>query len=466
MSPRTTPAAPTNPALNLAASAAANPAAALAPYDGPWTEAHAGHLLRRALGGASRVEVAAAAERTPAAALDALFVRDEATAATEAGWAAVGERLARGGERAPLAAWWLMKLVRDGRATGSRLALVLHDHFACTWSKTADPLALYEQHQLFVERGGGPFGALLGEVVRGPAMLRFLDGDRNRRGAPNENLAREVLELFTLGVGHYTEADIREAARALTGWTVRDGRFAAVRAHHDPRPKLVLGTPVEDGSDVCRVAAGQPRCARFLVAKFWSAYVSPTPPPGVVELLAERWRAQELDVAWLLRALLGSRAFHEPAARRSLVKSPVEFVVGALRACGGTLDLVEAERACADMGQQLFEPPGVQGWAGGEAWIHAAAWMARLRFARRLATGLDDATVDGLFDGGGGLLARLFDDEAGDDATRALELVGLAELGPARADALRAAVPSGTSGRARRRDLLHAALALPEAHLS
>lgn len=448
----------------------ADPQRALEPYDGLWTGGHAAHLLRRALGGGSREEIAEFAALTPEQAVDALFVAADPRVGSA--WAGVGATLARTGDRQQLAAWWLMKLIRDRRAMGSRWALFLHDHFACTMSKTQDLVALYDQHQLFVERGGGPFDQLLVEVVAGPAMLRFLDGDRNRRGAPNENLAREVLELFTLGVGHYTEQDVKEAARALTGWTIRSGSFAHVAAHHDPRPKTVLGQDVDDGHDLCRLAAGHPRCARFLVEKVWCAYVSSAPDDHVLDVLAGQWRASGMRLDDLLRTVLRSRAFHDAASHRALVKSPVELVAGALRATRGRPDLVAAARACEGMGQRLFEPPGVQGWAGGESWIHAAAWIARTDFAAQLAASLDDETLDVLFapgdgESGGGLFARLTDSgDARADVVRSLELLGLGDLPEPRQAALRGAVPRGTPAADRRRDLLHAALCLPEAHLS
>jgi uncharacterized protein (DUF1800 family) len=444
------------------------PSQALEAYDGPWTPVHAQHLLRRALGGFSRGEVQQFTQLSPQAALDVLFQPPPEGDAS--GWNAVGQTLARSGDRVQLAGWWLMRLVRDRSAVGSRLALFLHGHFACTLSKTQDLYALLEQHQLFVSQGSGPFGELLRQVLRGPAMLRFLDGDRNRRGIPNENLARELLELFTLGVGHYTEQDVKQAARALTGWTVRDGVFAFVREHHDPDPKHVLGREIEDGDDLCRVAAEHPRCARFLVEKVWHAYVSPDPRADVLDEAAANWRERGLELGDLLRTLLGSRAFFAAESLRSLVRSPVELVAGTLRACGATPDLVAAARACDGMGQKLFEPPGVQGWGGGSAWIHAAAWIARTRFASRLARSIHKDRLDSLFsDEPEGLLSWLRNDpDAGPlgDAASALEVIGLGDLVPQHAATLAGRLPADLTGAERRRDLLFAALCLPEAHLS
>ena len=439
-----------------------SPEDALSPYtNGPWDEHRAAHLLRRALGGCHRSESERLAQLSPEVAVDALFA--PADPIQEAGLAAVGRTLARGGDREHLAGWWLMKSVQERRATGSRLALFLHDHFACALSKTEDLQAMLAQHQLFLDEGGGSFPALLRSVVRGPAMLRFLDGDKNRRGTPNENLARELLELFTLGVGHYSETDVREAARALTGYGLRQGRFAFIAAHHDPEPKHVLGHEIDNGDDLCRVAAASPRCARFLAGKFWRWYVSPTPPPATLELLAERWRATGMDVSWLLKTLLASRAFYSDDVRRSLVKSPVDLVVGTLRATGGKPDYVAAARSCDPMGQTLFEPPGVQGWADGEAWIHPSAWIARTRFAANHCQELDQDALRALFEDPG-----LFGPTtvSGDDARRrSLEVVGLGDL-PDRADALARALDGSPRGDDDLRDLLHATLCLPEAHLS
>lgn len=366
-----------------------DPAEALAAYrpesgHGPWNVATAAHLLRRALGGSSPAERARVLEQGPAAALDALF-RPPAPERLER-WERLGRRLAPQGIEA-LAGWWLLKLVEAREAPGPRLTLFWHDHFATSADKVTDTGLLLEQHQTFVRYGEGPFEDLLRAVAWDPAMLRFLDGDSNRRGLPNENLAREILELFSLGPGHYTEHDIREAARALTGRTVRRGRPVQVPEHHDPGPKTVLGQKVQDGDDLVRVIVAREACPRFLIRKLWRFYVSPEPREDCVELLAGTWREHGLEVRWLVRTLLASRAFFSREAWRSRVKSPVELVVDAARAGGLRPDYVALARACTRMGQSLFRPPGVQGWQEGEAWIHSAAWIERCNFAARFAAG-------------------------------------------------------------------------------
>ncbi len=442
-----------------------DPAQALQPYDpsaghGPWDARLAAHLLRRALTGPRPGEAPTLAQRTPAQAVDSLFNTENL--AREDVWSRAGAALAAAGERPALAAWWLMKLTHEDRATGARLALFWHDHFACAQSKIGDLGFLHRQHETFMALGAGRFLDLLLAVARDPALLRFLDGDGNRRGIPNENLAREVLELFTLGVGHYTEQDIREAARALTGRTVRGRDYRFVEAYHDPSEKRLLGESAPDGDAVCRIAVAQSECPRFLAAKFWSFYVSPEPPEDVIALLAERWRAQELDVRWLLRTLLSSRAFYSAESYRALVKSPVDLVVGTVRALGAKPEFAACARACSEMGQELFEPPGVQGWAGGEAWIHTAAWIARTNFAGSVAEGAESLVR-------GAALESLFPPRRRAGIGTALEDLAAAFLGgdlPAqRAQALTAALNS-TSDPALFRAAAHAVLCSPENHLA
>ncbi|HEX9793027.1 MAG TPA: DUF1800 family protein, partial [Planctomycetota bacterium] len=342
-----------------------DPAQALAPYDpraghGPWDARLAAHLLRRALGGGTPRQARALARGGAAEAVASVFGASEP--AREAAWERLGRAAALAGEDEGLAAWLLLALAQESRATGARLALFWHGHFACARSKVRENEFLRHQQQTLLDAGAGPFEQLALSIAREPAMLRFLDGDGNRRGTPNENLGREILELFVLGEGNYTEDDVKEGARCLTGRTVRRGRYMFVPEHHDPRPKAVLGRMIGDGDDFVRLAVAQPACPRFLIGKLWRFYVSPEPPQDVVDLLAERWREHGLETAWLLRSLLGSRAFFSAQAWRSLVKSPADYAVGVVRALAARPDFRRLARTCAAMGQALFEPPGVQGW--------------------------------------------------------------------------------------------------------
>ena len=447
----------------------ADPREALAPYDparghGPWDARLAAHLLRRAVGGPRPGEAAAAAaEGGPAPLLERLFrPADPDRAALDR---RLGEAAVAGGERARLAAWWLGKLLHEDRTVGARLTLFWHDHFATSVGKVGDLELMRRQHETLVARGGGPFGDLLAAMARDPALSWFLDAQENRRGRPNENLAREIMELFTLGVGHYTEVDVREAARALTGRTVRARRYRFEPLHHDPEPKRVLGVVVHDGDDLIRVLVARPECPRFLVRKLWRAYVSPEPHDEAVELLAEEWREHDLRTDWLLRRLLGSRAGFSAEAYRSLVASPVDFVVGTLRALGARPDLTVVERRVAAMGQRLFDPPGVQGWEEGTAWIHAAAWLERTRFAAEVAGRRPALVRDARWRAALGAAAAA----SAPAPARLAALLAAFPAGPvpaAREDALRRVLadPSLAPGE-RDRLVLQAALCLPETHL-
>lgn len=449
----------------LAAPLPRDPEAALEPYDpsrghGDWNEALAAHLFRRALGGPRPRQIAGAVKQNPQQVVDSVFLPRDVAA--EQSWDRLGDSLAASGERERLSAWWLQKLIQQERAPGARLSLFWHDHFACTWSKVRDGGQMLAQHRSFVGLGEGRFTELLRALACDPAMLRFLDNDVNRRGAPNENLAREIMELFSLGLGAYDEKDVQQAARALTGRTVRHGRYHFEPMHHDRAPKQVLGAEIGDGDDLVELIVRQDACARFLASKLWRFYVSPEPPPEVIDLLASRWREQDLDLSWLIQTMLRSRAFYSDEAIGSLVRSPVDLVVGTARAWGGKPDLRALESAATAMGQALFEPPGVQGWESGQAWIHTSAWIERMRFADQVSQGLSDwhRSID--FDqrfparGRGELRSCLRE-------LQACFLPGALE--PARFEALHEALASTDSNQSFATSI-YALLCLPEYHLS
>jgi uncharacterized protein (DUF1800 family) len=249
---------------------------------------------------------------------------------------------------------------------------------------------MLKQYRLFLDLGLGPFGALLDRVTKDPAMIRWLDNESNRKGHPNENYARELFELFTLGDGHYGEADVKEAARAFTGSHVLEHRYHFSMALHDEGEKMVLGrTGAFRGEDVCRIALEQEACGRFLAGKLLRFFLAPEPPPDVVAAFGAELQACGYDFQAALKLLFASRCFFAPENRRVLVKSPLEFVAGAARAFGLKLDAAAAVPGLRAMGQDLLAPPNVKGWAGHREWVNTATWIARVREARRLAAGHD-----------------------------------------------------------------------------
>jgi uncharacterized protein (DUF1800 family) len=302
----------------------------------------------------------------------------------------------QGGDEVALQAWWLHRMIQTGHPLRERLTLFWHNHFATSILKVRQSALMKQQNILIRKHALGKFAPFLLEMSRDPAMLIWLDSNSNARGKPNENYARELMELFTLGIGHYTESDVREAARAFTGWHTDGRKFVFNRFQHDDGEKSVLGQSGPwDGGDVVRIVLEQPSAARFLVRKLYRHFVSEgeTPPDALLEPLAERYRASGYDTADLVGTMLRSRLFFSDHAYRRRVKSPVEYLVGMLRALEAkvepTTDFVTSQqpRPMDGLGQALFAPPNVKGWAGGEAWLNSATLLARHNLAWKLVQG-------------------------------------------------------------------------------
>ncbi len=286
-----------------------------------------------------------------------------------------------------LRAWWLREMVATPSPLTERMTLFWHNHFVSAQPKVRWGQLMYRQNVLLREHALGNFRALLHAVAKDPALLIYLDAATSRRGAPNENFARELMELFTLGEGRYSERDVKEAARAFTGWSVDPdkGTFVFRRRLHDGGEKTVLGrTGRLDGDAVLDILLEQPATARFIVGKLWREFVSPQPDAARVEAIAQRLRASGYDIRVALRELLLQPEVLAPAADDALVKSPVELVVGFVRQSGGELaQPIGAAIAVAAMGQNLFAPPNVRGWPGAEAWINTQTLLARKQFLDR-----------------------------------------------------------------------------------
>ena len=290
-----------------------------------------------------------------------------------------------------LGAWWTDRMTAVRDALPERLTWFWHGHFATSEKKVNEPLAMLAQNEVFRRLGAGDFRVLARTMVTDPAMLVWLDGGSNRVGSPNENLGRELMELFTLGVGNYTETDVREAARALTGWTVDRSAASAAFAprRHDPGAKTVLGTTAAyDAPGLVDMITARPESARFVAGRLWFRLVSATPPsPAVMGALVDAYGPRR-DVTALLRAMATSAPFRD--ASTSLVKQPVEWSVGLMRAVGARSSTVEptAKRTgplrthLTELGQIPFQPPSVGGWPAGTAWLTPSAGLSRLALAQ------------------------------------------------------------------------------------
>ncbi len=351
----------------------------------------AGHLYRRAAFGATRDELLRAAAEEPAAVIDRLFVIDPKSVGRDSDLAQRGAEIASRNNPFDLRGAWLDRMMNSGHPLREKMTLFWHNHFATSINKVQSAALMQRQNELLRKHALGKFGPLLQQMSKEPAMLIYLDSNSNLKGKPNENYAREVMELFSLGVGNYTETDIREAARAFTGWHT-DGQLYTFKSDlHDEEAKTVLGQRgAWDGGDVVRICLEQKACARFLVRKLYRYFVSEAvqPTDEFLAPLADAYRKSDYDTGALVRRILSSRDFFSEHAYRQRVKSPVEYVLGLARALGqgfvaprslvGHLEL---------MGQHLFAPPNVKGWEGGTAWLNTATIVVRHNLAYSLALG-------------------------------------------------------------------------------
>ncbi len=385
--------------------------------------AEARHLLARSGFAATPRAIEALAPLDRTAAVDSLLAAGGTAAVTAAppwtlDWAppqeaglGEAERLAlrdtRREQARDLQAWWLNEMLTTASPLTEVMTLFWHNHFTSSLAKVKVPVLLYRQNLLLRRHALGNFATLLREIARDPAMLVYLDNARSRREAPNENFARELMELFTLGEGHYSEADLKDAARAFTGWSVNPatGAFAYRAAWHDSGVKSVLGREGSlGGDDVIDLLLARPETARTVVEKLWRQFVSESQDPAETERLAALFRNAGYEISPLLTALFTSEAFWAAENRGRLVKSPVDLVIGTLRLfdlpVDDTRDLAWLTRR---LGQDLFNPPDVKGWPGGTAWITGASLLDRQTLMARITgrSAREVATRTGGKSGGG-----------------------------------------------------------------
>lgn len=371
-----------------------NDSSCLAPYSATpgavWDRRTAAHLLRRA-GFAPDEE---SVQRALSDGLDATVERllePGAESGRAAELDALAEATLAGGDVARLREWWLLRMCHTIRPLHARMSLFWHNHFATSQAKVQNTRLMLGQLRLFERHALGHFGDLLRAVSRDPAMIIWLDGAENVKGRPNENYARELFELFTLGVGNYTESDIREAARAFSGWHEKNGRFHFVEYEHDEGEKSVLGqTGAWDGDDIVQIALEHPAAGRFLARKLLQEFVHPAPPEAWTDALATHLRANSYDIAEALSIVLRSRMLFSPQAYRARIKSPVEYAVGIVRSLHLRTPGPALADAVSQMGQRLFEPPTVKGWEGHRRWINSATMLVRMNAAAQALQHTDD----------------------------------------------------------------------------
>jgi hypothetical protein len=281
------------------------------------------------------------------------------------------------GQLGRLRHWWLKRLVVSPRPLQEKLTLFWHGHFATQNSVVQNSYTTYHQNQLFREHAAGNFGGLLFGLVHDPVMIRYLDNNTNVKGHANENLAREIMELFAMGVDQgYTEKDIREAARALTGYNFdpQTGQFRFIKSQHDDGPKTIFGkTGNYSGDDLVNLLLEQPTTSRFISKKLFEYFVYDNPSAETVDGMSNVLRRNGYELKPMLKNLFLSEEFYGPKAMGTQIKNPVQLVVGMLRDLGvkEVTDCGAVDGALRAMGQELLEPPDVKGWREGRSWINA-----------------------------------------------------------------------------------------------
>lgn len=352
----------------------------------PWNLKWAAHLLRRAAFGYpaqrenedSWAALSRVFKQGVSATLDELFQPPDS--AFDEIVDTAGRSIVAEGAADELRGWWLYRMLSSPTPLRERMTLFWHNHFATSLNKVGRVELMYQQNNTLREHALGLFEPLLLAVSRDPAMIIWLDLERNARGSVNENFGRELMELFTLGVGHYSESDVRNMARAFTGWRIAGVRSEFVPERFDDGPKTLFGqTGNFDGQAALKILLGQPAAARFIVRKLFRHFVSEgeVPPDALLEPLVDEFRRSNFDISQTLRRILASRLFFSNSAYRQRIKSPTELIVGAVLALEGNFEMTTLVSMMEGLGQELFAPPNVKGWEEGKAWLNTATLLGR-----------------------------------------------------------------------------------------
>ena len=356
------------------------------PKGGGLTKSDAAHLLRRAAFGPRPGELPEFSGLTPAAAIQRLLTAQESDAFQKE-VAALNRATLATGKPENVAAAWAHRMRHTTAPLREKMVLFWHGHFATSAEKVDDASMMLAQNQQFRKHATGHFKPLVHAIARDPAMLIYLDSTTNRKAHPNENFARELMELFCLGEGHYSEQDIRELSRCFTGWEVKRNRFRFNRYQHDGGTKTIFDRAgVFSGEDGVDIVLEQNSLEEFIVRKLTRFFVCDEPdlPDVMVKPLAQFFREQDLQIAPLLQKILSSNLFYSKMAMGRKVRSPVELIVGTLQLLDGTTNLYRMTSMLSELGQKPFYPPNVKGWDGGRAWINTSTLLARANAVRSI----------------------------------------------------------------------------------
>lgn len=289
-----------------------------------------------------------------------------------------------------LTAWWLEQIHHTQQPLQERMTLFWHNHFTTSANKVQWPQLIYRQHLLLRKHALGNFAELLRDICNDPAMLIYLDAGKNIAKKPNENFARELLELFTLGEGYYNESDIVNVARAFTGkrYSLKEDNVIFLPKQHDKLPKEFLGkTGNFTSDDIIKILLDNPRTAEFIAEKFWLNFINPNKPEQIyIKDWAKKFRESGYDIQTLLAVIIDSPAFWKSENRGSFIKSPIEFTIGLLRELGlkNFNSYLQLSKINSRLGQRLFYPPDVKGWRGGDSWLDNGSFVIRQNFIKKI----------------------------------------------------------------------------------
>jgi len=287
--------------------------------------------------------------------------------------------------------WWLNRMRYTSAPLVEKATLFWHGHFATSEKKVNNSYMMWRQNETLRQYALGKFPDMLKAISRDPAMIRWLDLEQSKKNHPNENFAREVMELFSLGEGHYSEKDIQESARAFTGYRIQydTGEFKMLDREFDSSPKTFFGkTGAFTGDDIINAIVAQPQCARFIGRKLWVFFAGSNPSTETVNKLGDILMKNGYDIGATLRIIFRSTEFYAPSIVHHQIKSPVQWMMQATKALEIPLpDARVLENSLAALGQVIFAPPNVKGWDGGRAWISASTLIYRYNLAAYLLSG-------------------------------------------------------------------------------
>lgn len=363
----------------------------------PWDRSLAAHLYRRAGFGADLQLLDDAVAKSPHDVVDNLIALNLETSDFRTVADSLAQTLLAGGDPMKLSAAWVYRLLFTPAQLLEKTTLFWHGHFATGADKVKDAAMMWRQNQLLRRHALGDFQALTQAIAKDPAMLIYLDSTSNRKSHPNENFARELMELFCLGEGHYSETDVVELARCFTGWEIRRDRFRKNRYQHDAGEKSILGQRgAFDGEQAVEIVVGRDDMPRFVCRKLARYFIADELDwtDDLIEIPAKTMRENHLQIAPVLKQMLSSNLFYSSHARARKIKSPVELVIGMLRGLNGTTNSQLVARGLRDIGQGLFYPPNVKGWDGGRAWINSSTVLGRANLFEAILSN-EDTKFDG-----------------------------------------------------------------------